>query len=113
MKLKAGISSIPCREVSERESSSSWLSDVCGMKLKKSGNICKKSLNLVSPLYAACLVAAVKLKAGISSSSCRVVSEREFLEFDVSCLWNEVEENRRHMQKSKQIAHPLAAPFCL
>ena len=30
----------------------------------------------------------MKLKAGISSSPCREVSEREFLELAVSCLWN-------------------------
>ena len=71
--------------------------DVFGMKLKKSGNTCKKSLNLVSSLYAACGVAAVKLKAGISSSSCRADSEREFLELYVSCVWNEVEEIRKYM----------------
>ena len=88
MKLKAGISSSPCREVF-RESSWSWLCHVCGIKLKKSGNM----QNITR-------FAAVKLKAGISSSPFRVVSEREFLELAVSCLWDEVEEIRKHMQKS-------------
>ena len=60
----------------------------------------QKLQNLVSPIYAACRVNVVKLKAGISSIPCREVSEREFLELAVSCLWNEVEENWKHMQKS-------------
>ena len=65
----------------QRESSWSWLCHVCGMKLKKSGNTWKKITRFINSLYAACLVPAVKLKTGISRSSCRKVSEREFLEF--------------------------------
>ena len=43
----------------------------------------QKSLNQVSPIYAACGVPVVKLKAGLSSIPCREVSERPFLELAV------------------------------
>ena len=43
----------------------------------------QKSLNQVSPIYAACGVPVVKLKAGFSSIPCREVSESLLLELAV------------------------------
>ena len=65
----------PCRVVSEREFLELAVSCLWN-EVEEIRKHMQKSLNLISPLYAACLVAAVKLKAGISSSPCREVSER-------------------------------------